>query len=32
MARPMTSIPLIDVIGVTGAVLTTLCWLPQRSR
>ena len=29
MARPMTSIPLIDVIGVTGAALTTLCWLPQ---
>ena len=25
----MTSIPLIDFIGVTGAALTTLCWLPQ---
>jgi MtN3 and saliva related transmembrane protein len=21
--------PLIDVIGATGAALTTLCWLPQ---
>jgi MtN3 and saliva related transmembrane protein len=21
--------PLIDVIGTTGAALTTLCWLPQ---
>ena len=25
----MTSIPLIDIIGVAGAALTTLCWLPQ---
>jgi MtN3 and saliva related transmembrane protein len=25
----MTSIPLIDIIGMAGAVLTTLCWLPQ---
>ena len=29
MARPMPSIPLIDIVGVTGALLTTLCWLPQ---
>lgn len=21
--------PLIDLIGITGAALTTLCWLPQ---
>jgi len=25
----MTSIPLIDIVGVAGAALTTLCWLPQ---
>ena len=25
----MSSIPLIDIIGMAGAVLTTLCWLPQ---
>jgi MtN3 and saliva related transmembrane protein len=25
----MPTIPLIDVIGATGAALTTLCWLPQ---
>lgn len=25
----MPTIPLIDVIGAGGAVLTTLCWLPQ---
>jgi len=25
----MPTVPLIDVIGVTGAALTTLCWLPQ---
>jgi MtN3 and saliva related transmembrane protein len=25
----MTSVPLIDMIGVAGAALTTLCWLPQ---
>jgi MtN3 and saliva related transmembrane protein len=25
----MPIIPLIDIIGVAGAVLTTLCWLPQ---
>lgn len=25
----MQSIPLIDVIGGSGAMLTTLCWLPQ---
>jgi MtN3 and saliva related transmembrane protein len=25
----MPTIPLIDVIGGTGAILTTLCWLPQ---
>ena len=25
----MPSIPLIDVIGGSGALLTTLCWLPQ---
>jgi len=24
-----TIIPLIDIIGVAGAALTTLCWLPQ---
>ncbi len=29
MASPMPTVPLIDVIGVTGAALTTLCWLPQ---
>ena len=22
-------VPLIDVVGATGATLTTLCWLPQ---
>ena len=25
----MPIIPLIDVIGATGAAFTTLCWLPQ---
>ena len=25
----MPSIPLIDIVGGTGAALTTLCWLPQ---
>ena len=25
----MPTVPLIDIIGVTGAALTTLCWLPQ---
>ena len=25
----MPILPLIDVIGATGATLTTLCWLPQ---
>jgi MtN3 and saliva related transmembrane protein len=25
----MPNLPLIDIIGATGAVLTTLCWLPQ---
>jgi MtN3 and saliva related transmembrane protein len=25
----MPMIPLIDVVGATGAALTTLCWLPQ---
>jgi len=25
----MPTIPLINVIGAGGAVLTTLCWLPQ---
>jgi MtN3 and saliva related transmembrane protein len=25
----MPMVPLIDVIGATGATLTTLCWLPQ---
>jgi len=25
----MPTLPLIDVIGATGATLTTLCWLPQ---
>ncbi len=25
----MPIFPLIDVIGATGAALTTLCWLPQ---
>jgi MtN3 and saliva related transmembrane protein len=25
----MPKIPLIDLIGATGATLTTLCWLPQ---
>jgi MtN3 and saliva related transmembrane protein len=27
--RTMPIAPLIDIIGVTGATLTTLCWLPQ---
>jgi MtN3 and saliva related transmembrane protein len=27
--REPTIIPLIDIIGVAGAALTTLCWLPQ---
>ena len=25
----MPTLPLIDVIGATGATLTTMCWLPQ---
>ena len=25
----MLNVPLIELIGVTGAALTTLCWLPQ---
>ena len=25
----MPIFPLIDVVGATGAALTTLCWLPQ---
>ena len=25
----MPMVPLIDVVGATGAALTTLCWLPQ---
>lgn len=25
----MTNIPIVDVIGIAGATLTTLCWLPQ---
>ena len=25
----MPIVPLVDVIGATGATLTTLCWLPQ---
>jgi MtN3 and saliva related transmembrane protein len=25
----MPILPLVDVIGITGAALTTLCWLPQ---
>jgi MtN3 and saliva related transmembrane protein len=25
----MPIVPLIDVVGATGAALTTLCWLPQ---
>jgi MtN3 and saliva related transmembrane protein len=25
----MPSLPLIDTVGASGAVLTTLCWLPQ---
>jgi MtN3 and saliva related transmembrane protein len=25
----MATLPLIDVIGAAGAMLTTLCWLPQ---
>ncbi len=25
----MPLVPLIDVVGATGAALTTLCWLPQ---
>jgi MtN3 and saliva related transmembrane protein len=25
----MPILPLIDIIGATGATLTTLCWLPQ---
>ena len=25
----MSLIPLIDVVGASGATLTTLCWLPQ---
>jgi MtN3 and saliva related transmembrane protein len=25
----MTTVPLFDAIGIAGAVLTTLCWLPQ---
>ena len=29
MAKRMTFSWFIDVIGATGAMLTTLCWLPQ---
>ena len=25
----MPTVPLVDVVGGTGAMLTTLCWLPQ---
>jgi len=25
----MPTIPLVDLIGASGAALTTLCWLPQ---
>jgi MtN3 and saliva related transmembrane protein len=25
----MPTLPLIDVVGASGATLTTLCWLPQ---
>jgi MtN3 and saliva related transmembrane protein len=25
----MQGVPLIDVVGAAGAVLTTVCWLPQ---
>ena len=25
----MAMLPLIDIVGAAGAVLTTLCWLPQ---
>ena len=25
----MATFPLIDLVGASGAVLTTLCWLPQ---
>jgi MtN3 and saliva related transmembrane protein len=25
----MATLPLIDIVGASGAVLTTLCWLPQ---
>ncbi|HZL63214.1 MAG TPA: SemiSWEET transporter [Pseudolabrys sp.] len=25
----MSLVPLIDVVGASGATLTTLCWLPQ---
>jgi MtN3 and saliva related transmembrane protein len=25
----MPMLPLIDIVGAAGAVLTTLCWLPQ---
>ena len=25
----MPTVPLIDIIGASGAALTTLCWLPQ---
>ena len=29
MTPSCRSLPLIDVVGATGATLTTLCWLPQ---
>jgi MtN3 and saliva related transmembrane protein len=29
MAQGMTSAWLIDFVGAAGAMLTTLCWLPQ---
>ena len=25
----MATLPLIDIVGASGAALTTLCWLPQ---
>jgi MtN3 and saliva related transmembrane protein len=28
MTTPLTT-PLIDAVGVSAAILTTLCWLPQ---
>ena len=29
MLLALPNLPLIDAVGATGAVLTTLCWLPQ---